>query len=67
MKPIPIDVVRPRELGEALAVLSRFGFGGDARILAWEQSLLPLLNLGYRPLDDWTLPDGAVATRGGLT
>jgi CO/xanthine dehydrogenase FAD-binding subunit len=65
MKPIPVDVVRPRELGEALAVLSRFG--SDARVLAGGQSLLPLLNLRYRPLDDWTLPDGAVATRGGLT
>jgi CO/xanthine dehydrogenase FAD-binding subunit len=65
MKPIPVDVVRPRELGEAFAVLSRFG--GDARVLAWEQSLLPLLNLRYRPPGDWTLPDGAVATRGGLT
>lgn len=43
MKPNPFDVVRPRELGEALAVLSRLG--RDARVLADGQSPLPLLNL----------------------
>lgn len=43
MKPVPFDVVRPRELAGALTCLSEAG--GDARVLAGGQSLLPLLNL----------------------
>jgi CO/xanthine dehydrogenase FAD-binding subunit len=40
---LPFDVVRPRELGEAHAVLSRFD--GNVRVLVGRQGLLPLLNL----------------------
>ncbi|MDB5512705.1 MAG: molybdopterin dehydrogenase FAD-binding [Enterovirga sp.] len=43
MKPAPFDYVRAETLDEALDVLAREG--GDARILAGGQSLLPMLNM----------------------
>ena len=43
MKPAPFDYVRAETLEEALDVLAREG--GDARILAGGQSLLPMLNM----------------------
>jgi aerobic carbon-monoxide dehydrogenase medium subunit len=42
MKPPAFDYVRPRSLDEAVEVLARHG--GDAKILAGGQSLVPLLN-----------------------
>lgn len=43
MKPAPFDYVRAETLDEALEVLGEEG--GDARILAGGQSLLPMLNM----------------------
>ena len=43
MKPAPFEFHRPRDLGEALALLARSGDG--AKILAGGQSLVPLMNL----------------------
>jgi 2-furoyl-CoA dehydrogenase FAD binding subunit len=43
MKPAPFDYVRAESLEEALDVLGREG--GDARVLAGGQSLLPMLNM----------------------
>jgi 2-furoyl-CoA dehydrogenase FAD binding subunit len=43
MKPAPFDYVRAESLDEALDVLGREG--GDARILAGGQSLMPMLNM----------------------
>lgn len=43
MKPAPFDYVRAETLDEALQVLARDG--GEARILAGGQSLLPMLNM----------------------
>ncbi|GAC1327136.1 MAG: FAD binding domain-containing protein [Beijerinckiaceae bacterium] len=43
MKPAPFDYVRAETLEEALDVLAQAG--GDARILAGGQSLLPMLNM----------------------
>jgi 2-furoyl-CoA dehydrogenase FAD binding subunit len=43
MKPAPFDYVRAESVGEALDVLAQAG--GDARILAGGQSLLPMLNM----------------------
>ena len=43
MKPAPFDYVRAETLDEALDVLAREG--GDARVLAGGQSLLPMLNM----------------------
>ena len=43
MKPAPFDYVRAETLDEALDVLA--GAGGEARILAGGQSLLPMLNM----------------------
>ena len=42
MKPAAFDYVRPRTLEEALDALARYG--GDGKILAGGQSLVPLLN-----------------------
>lgn len=42
MKPAPFDYVRPRDLAEALSILAEAG--GEAKILAGGQSLVPLLN-----------------------
>jgi 2-furoyl-CoA dehydrogenase FAD binding subunit len=43
MKPAPFDYVRAESVEEAMDVLARTG--GDARILAGGQSLLPMLNM----------------------
>ena len=43
MKPAPFDYVRADNIEEALDVLAHTG--GDARILAGGQSLLPMLNM----------------------
>jgi 2-furoyl-CoA dehydrogenase FAD binding subunit len=43
MKPAPFDYVRAESIEEALAVLAQTG--GDARILAGGQSLMPMLNM----------------------
>ena len=43
MKPAPFDYVRAEAVEEALDVLAKTG--GDARILAGGQSLLPMLNM----------------------
>jgi carbon-monoxide dehydrogenase medium subunit len=43
VKPAPFDYIAPRSLDEALGVLA--SSGGDAKILAGGQSLLPLLNM----------------------
>ncbi len=43
MKPAPFDYVRAESLDEALDVLAREG--GDARIIAGGQSLMPMLNM----------------------
>jgi 2-furoyl-CoA dehydrogenase FAD binding subunit len=43
MKPAPFDYVRAESVDEALDVLAQTG--GDARILAGGQSLLPMLNM----------------------
>lgn len=49
MKPAPFRLHRPREIGEALALLAEHG--DDAVVLAGGQSLTPLLNLRMvRPL-----------------
>ncbi len=42
MKPAPFDYVAPRTLEEAVVALARGG--GDAKVLAGGQSLIPLLN-----------------------
>ena len=42
MKPPPFKYARPESLDEALGILSEYG--GDARVLAGGQSLIPLLN-----------------------
>src|SRR5918993_5948827 len=42
MKPAAFDYVRPDNLEEAISLLARSG--GDAKILAGGQSLVPLLN-----------------------
>lgn len=42
MKPAPFDYLRPRELDEVLGLLAEHG--GEAKILAGGQSLMPLLN-----------------------
>ncbi len=42
MKPAPFDYVAPRTLEEAVVALARAG--GDAKVLAGGQSLIPLLN-----------------------
>jgi carbon-monoxide dehydrogenase medium subunit len=42
VKPAPFDYVRPRELDEVLGALAEHG--GEAKILAGGQSLMPLLN-----------------------
>src|SRR5260370_3790647 len=42
MKPPPFDYFRPTGVAEAVALLA--GHGGDAKILAGGQSLVPLLN-----------------------
>ena len=42
MKPAPFDYVAARSLDEALALLA--DFGGDAKLLAGGQSLIPVLN-----------------------
>jgi carbon-monoxide dehydrogenase medium subunit len=41
MKPSPFDYVRPASLGEAVAALG--AHGGDAKVLAGGQSLMPML------------------------
>src|SRR3569623_754536 len=41
MKPPPFDYVRPSSLGEAVAALS--ALGGNAKVLAGGQSLMPML------------------------
>jgi molybdopterin-dependent oxidoreductase-like protein len=43
MKPSAFEMHRPRELGEALELLERFG--DDARLIAGGQSLVPMMNL----------------------
>ena len=43
MKPPPFEYHRPRDLGEALAVLAEVG--PDGKVLAGGQSLVPLLNM----------------------
>lgn len=43
MKPAPFEFYRPRDLGEALALLA--SHGEDAKILAGGQSLVPMMNL----------------------
>lgn len=43
MKPAPFDYVRAETLDEALDVLAREG--GDARVIAGGQSLMPMLNM----------------------
>ena len=43
MKPSVFEMHRPRELGEALDLLERFG--DDARLIAGGQSLVPMMNL----------------------
>jgi len=43
MKPSAFEMHRPRELGEALQLLERFG--DDARLIAGGQSLVPMMNL----------------------
>jgi len=43
MKPAPFDYVRAESLDEALDVLGREG--GDARVIAGGQSLMPMLNM----------------------
>ena len=43
MKPAPFDYVRAESLAEALDVLGREG--GDARVIAGGQSLMPMLNM----------------------
>lgn len=43
MKPASFEMHRPRELGEALALLARHG--PDARLIAGGQSLVPMMNL----------------------
>lgn len=48
MKPAPFDYVRPRDLGEAIAVLGGREWG--VRILAGGQSLVPMLNLRLSPV-----------------
>src|SRR5215469_8237939 len=42
MKPAPFEYERPHTLGEALSLLANYG--GEAKILAGGQSLVPLLN-----------------------
>jgi 2-furoyl-CoA dehydrogenase FAD binding subunit len=68
VKPAPFDYVRSDTLDEALEVLAREG--GDARILAGGQSLLPMLNMRLaRPqvvVDIMRIPAlKAVEDRGG--
>ena len=43
MKPAPFRYVAPREMDEALALLG--SYGGEAKLLAGGQSLVPLMNL----------------------
>ena len=43
MKPAPFELERPTRLGDVLALLSKHG--GDARLIAGGQSLVPLMNL----------------------
>ena len=43
MKPPLFDYYAPENLDEALALLDKFG--GDARVLAGGQSLVPLMNM----------------------
>jgi CO/xanthine dehydrogenase FAD-binding subunit len=43
VKPPPFDYFAPRSLDEALALLDEFG--GEARVLAGGQSLVPLMNM----------------------
>jgi aerobic carbon-monoxide dehydrogenase medium subunit len=42
MKPAPFDYFRPASVAETVALLARYG--GDAKLLAGGQSLVPLLN-----------------------
>jgi CO/xanthine dehydrogenase FAD-binding subunit len=42
MKPAAFEYLQPRSLGEAIATLGRYG--GEAKLLAGGQSLVPLLN-----------------------
>jgi carbon-monoxide dehydrogenase medium subunit len=72
LKPAPFDYAAPRSLDEALELLARFG--GDGKVLAGGQSLLPVLNFRLAQpavlidinrvpgLDDLDVgPDGALA------
>src|SRR3954453_14384531 len=43
MKPCAFEMLRPRELTEALELLERHG--DDARLIAGGQSLVPMMNL----------------------
>ena len=43
MKPAPFEMVRPEEIVEVLDLLARHG--GDAKIIAGGQSLVPMMNL----------------------
>ena len=43
MKPRPFDYIRPDTVEEAIALLAEYG--DDARVLAGDQSLVPMLNL----------------------
>ncbi len=43
MKPAPFEYVAPRDIEETLALLARHG--GDAKLLAGGQSLVPMMNL----------------------
>jgi 2-furoyl-CoA dehydrogenase FAD binding subunit len=69
MKPAPFDYVRAEHLDEALEVLSREG--GDARVIAGGQSLMPMLNMRLaRPktlIDIMRLPELARIERKGGT
>lgn len=63
MKPAPFDYQRPRELDEVLSLLGEHG--GEAKILAGGQSLMPLLN--FRMLRPEILVDvNKVEALGGL-
>ncbi len=77
MKPAAFDYLQPHSLDEAVAALGRYG--GDAKVLAGGQSLVPLLNFRMlRPtalvdinrvpnLDQVELADGGGLRVGALT
>ena len=45
MKPCAFEMIRPRELAEALELLERHG--DDARLIAGGQSLVPMIESSY--------------------